>query len=82
MKMDKKYCVVCGEEIFGRSKKYCSRKCQNKAYFRSYYKNNKDEVINKNMKWYEENKEKAKEYMKKYSKKRYNEMKERKEESV
>lgn len=62
----KKYCIVCGCENFSRSKRFCSKKCADKFWFQEYYKNNKEEVLEKNKKWQKDNPEKAKASYKKW----------------
>lgn len=55
--MEKKYCVVCGNENLSRSKLYCCVKCKNQAY----YKENRDELMVKHRNWIRNNPEKNRE---------------------
>lgn len=48
------YCKNCGNEIQGKSKKFCCIECKNQFY----YKQNKDPILAKNRKWSSINKEK------------------------
>jgi hypothetical protein len=65
-------CIVCGNEIEGRSKKFCSQKC----YYDNWYANNKSDLSKRRKDKYvpsdrvllteEEKKEHKKQSMKKY----------------
>tara|TARA_Y100000310_G_scaffold57488_2_gene52689 strand:+ start:23982 stop:24761 length:780 start_codon:yes stop_codon:yes gene_type:complete len=51
-------CLCCGEELTGKQKKYCSKKCND----RKYRENNKDLIRDIYKQYYEKNKGKIKEY--------------------
>lgn len=73
----KKYCIVCGNENFSRSKKFCCDKCRQQYYYQTNrdrlkeykqkdYQKNKEEYLERRKKYYLDNSERSKEYSKNY----------------
>ena len=61
-----KYCIVCGNEIFSRSKSYCCKQCRDKDYNHKYYERNREKVLEKNKNWNNAHKGWNKEYLKEH----------------
>ena len=34
--MEKKFCIVCGNELKGQQQKYCSAKCKQKDFYENH----------------------------------------------
>lgn len=58
----RKFCIVCGNENFSRSKNFCCEKCHQQYY----YQQNKEELLEKHKDYNDKNKEKIKESGKKW----------------
>jgi len=72
----KKYCIVCGNENFSRSKKFCCNKCQQAYYYQqnidrlkeyksNYYQEHKEEILERTDKWIKNNPDKHRAYNRK-----------------